>query len=425
MSSQPSRSSMGWCEDEIDLRKWALVLWGGRWIVVGTVIVVSVIAGIISLVLPRQYQTEADVVLTAPKLQVDVPGDLALQVSAPDLNTIVAMVQAPDIFQALVEDEDIQALWPQDEEPLTWQTLVDYTEVKTGGEDGLRLLVKDTNPERAALVANRWAKLVAERVNEQYGWKALHSQIDAQTQLAWDDYRKAEEDYLQAVGEDQSVALKAQLARAENDLECVLSLNSTFVRLREDVVSFERYLNGVNQETALSPGDALALASLQQRVLAAKTCVPDTASVQVQWSSDVLTALTVDRANVLLQELDTVVQQRVNVLPVQQQTLETKIRQLSQSLENEQRRLSEAKEQRDAAWNVYQSLDALHSRGSVLAMPENQVALVASQAVVPEDAVSPRPLLNLAVAAILGGFLAAVGVMLSAWWRDEGVAETS
>ncbi len=445
MSEQHPTPPVDWYEDEIDLRELALTLWRGKWVIVLTTLLAAVVALAVSLAMPKQYQAQADIALAQPKLQLNATEGLALQVAVPDLKTVAAMAQAPAVFQRLATDAAVQAAWPDGEAPLTWQGLAGKAEVKEQGKDGLQLLVKDTDPERAALIANRWAALVVERINERYGWAALQAQLAPQVENAQQAYKQAQAAYEQEVSRNQATALQVQLERVKSDLNCVLALQSQLGSLQEDITTFDGYLSHLNEESVLSPGDALALVTLQQRVMTAQKCVPasttvviqgtsesippgtsaadfyraDTACLQVQWSVEALTSLTVAQASGLLQELDAARRERLKALPEQQASLEAQVGQLEQALEQEQVRLNEARQRRDTAWQTYASLEQLRSQSQILASPENQVALLADEAVAPGAPVAPRTKVNVALAAVLGAIVGVMGVWVKAWWEQE------
>ncbi len=419
MSAQPSTPSVDWYEDEIDLRELVLTLWRGKWIIVLTTLLFAVAALAVSLALPKQYQAKANITLVQPKLQLNAPEGMALQVAVPDLKTVAAVAQAPELFQRLAADEVIQAAWLNEKEPLTWQRLAGKSAVKEQGKDGLQLLIKDTDPERAALIANYWSALVVKWINERYGWAALQVQFDSQVEDIQQAYKQAQMAYEKEVSCNRATALQAQLDHVKRDLNCVLELQSQLERLQEDVATFADYLSNLDGATALLPGDALSLATLQQRTLVAKVCVSDTASLQVQWPPNALTSLTVERARNGLQEMEAALHGRLETLPERQASLEKQIGQLEQALEEEQARLDSARQRRDMAWQTYVSLDLLRSQSQPLALPENQVALVAAEAVKPERPIAPRKLMNTALAAMLGLFLGSIGIFVREWWTNE------
>ncbi|HFC09894.1 MAG TPA: hypothetical protein ENJ54_08620 [Chloroflexi bacterium] len=405
------------CEDEIDLRELVLTLWRGKWIIVAVTLAAAVAALVVSLALPEQYQAEADLVLTQPELENQVSEGLSLHIIVPDVKTVTVMAQAPKLFQRLSEDPAVQAAWAQEEKSLTWQRLAGSAEVKEQGKDGLQLLFKDTDPARAALVANHWAKLVADDINARYGWEALDAQLAPQIRSAWENYQKTQDNYLQVLDGSKATALSVQLENVKSTLDCVLSLSRSLERLRASVASFEKYLNGLETTAAFSPSDALTLVMLQQQVWALQVCASSTINVQVQWPADALSSLTVGEAKGLIKELQTAIEEREQGLTEQQKSLEAETVNLKKTLEEEQARVREAAQQRDTAWETYRSLTALRSQTQALASSENQVALLSAQAVPPEEPVSPRTKMNVALAAVLGVILGMMGVWVKAWWQ--------
>ncbi len=419
MNEHPPIPSADWCEDEIDLRELTLTLWRGKWVIVLTTLLAAVVALAVSLLLPKQYQAEADITLAHPRLQFKAAEGLVLEISPPDLKTVAAIAQAPEMFQRLATDEAIQATWSTAEGPLTWQRLASKAEVKEQGESGLQFSIKDTDPQRAVLLTNHWANLVVTEINEHYGWAAIQAQLTSQAKKAQQAYKEAEKAYEQEVSRNQGTTLSAQLKHAEGDLNCVLALQSQLKRLQADTLSFAAYLANLEDANTLSPGDALSLATLQQRALATKVCVSDTTNLQVQWPTETLTSLTVAQARYLLKELDGALGARLKPLPEQQKSLETKILHLKQAIEEEGTRLKEVAQQRSIAWKTYTSLEQLRSQTQPLTSSENQVALVAAEAVKPERPIAPRKLMNTALAAVLGLFLGSIGIFIREWWTNE------
>lgn len=417
MSDTPSQPVVAWYDDEIDLRELVLTLWHGRRIIIAATLLAALVAWVVSLLLPERYQATAVLALAPPKLQTNAITGLRLQVTMPDLKTAVALARAPEVFQHLVEDAEIQAAWAQEAQPLTWQDLAARADVQELGKDGLRLVFKDTDPQRAVLVANRWAVLVVERINTRYGWMALQSQMERQAQEAWKAYQQAQEDYEHELSVNRAEILMTQLDHVKKDLSCVLSLQSELSRLQQDVAAFGEHLSRLDMVAPLSPGDALSLVTLQQRVLANQACISEANNVQVQWSADVLSSISVAQAQDLVVEIAEALQQRLQALPEQQEALEAQIFQLQYSLEQEQRRLNELNKRRELAWDIYVSLEQLHTQGQALAFSENQVALLVAQAVVGNKVLRLSLFMVIFLSGFAGGIAGGFWVIMRAWWK--------
>ncbi len=407
------------CEDEIDLRELALTLWRGKWVIIFATLGMAVVALLISLALPKQYEASASLVITQPKIQQKGQEGLLFVAEVPDLKTIATLARSAAVFQALAADPEIQTAWnAETNTPLVWQTLAGKGSVSSVGKNGLQLKVKDTDPQRAALIANRWAAQVAKQINATYGIAATVSQMTATVEAANRAYQAAEKAYTQALAQDRQAALSTQLERVKGDLSCVLARRSNIQRLQIDLRAFSSYLQNLSTDATLTPGDVLAFATLQQRVLATKICMADTTSIQTQWQATGLTTLTVSQALARVKEMQSVLEARAAALPDQQSRLEEQIRQLQQALEKESARLREIKSQRDTAWSVYHALAHLQAQGKALDMSVNKAASVSAQAVAPTRPSSPHIVMNVALAAVLGAMLGVVGVFVAGWWKD-------
>ena len=408
-----------WCDDEIDLRELAMTLWQGKWIILLVSVGLAAVAGLVSLRLPKQYQAEASLLLTSPKIQIKAQDGIDFIAGKADVETARALAQSTEVFQALASDEDIQAAWQGEEPPLTWEILADKAKVEDAGKQSLRLVFRDTDPQRAALVVNRWAEKASQRINTQYGFRVVLEQIASKVKEAHQDYQEAEAAYVEATAHDRRAVLEAQLKQTETDFKCVLTRQSDIHRLQTDLQVFADYLKSLPADETLTPGDAMALATLQQRALATKVCMADTPSLQAQWQTADLTTVTVAKAAAFAENAQTVLQEQLSDLTTRKTAIEEQMMRLQTELEKEQTRFQEIMQQRDVAQKAYQSLIEAQSRGRALVMEGNDVAMIASRAVPPRTPSSPRVLMNTALAGVVGMMFSSLAVLVRAWWRAE------
>jgi len=313
----------------------------------------------------------------------------------------------------------VRSAWREDQ-PLTWEVVARKVRVQSAGERGIQLEVRDTDPARAALIANVWGKEVGDRINASYGVQGIVEELQERLQAAQAAYRQAQERYEQALAQSQAAALQKQLAQANSDLACLLARTSDIQRLQGDLETFQGYLKTRAPDAPLTAGDALALTTLQQRVLATKVCATDTANIQMQIGRAALTALTVSEAQALLDHLSAVLQARTADTQARQAALSQRIPHLQQAAEKAQAQLQEAAAARDQAWQNYKDLRLLEEQGETLAMEENQVATLAGRAETPTRPSSPRMAMNVALAAALGMMAGMMGVFMAGWWKEEG-----
>jgi len=409
-------------EDEIDLRALVLTLWRGKWTILLATFVTAMLALLISLVMPREYEASALVSLRVPRLHLHIQEDrFAFAVETPDLKTVTALAQSPAVFQAVAADPEIQTKG-QGEETLDWQTLARKAKASAVGAQGLQLTVRDTDPQRAVLIADRWAAEVARQINQQYGYLTVLEQLGDEVQQAQEAYQTAEASYVQALAQNRRAILAAQLTSAQKDLNCVLASQAAFQRLKKDLAALDEYMQGLSEEALLSPGDTLTLTLIQQRVLAPEICASDADGhdqVQIQWQAADLTPMTVSEARRVSKALQEVLERKMAALPSQQEALGKQVLQLQRQLEEEKSQLQILAHQQEVARDTFQALDALATQIKVLRKTNGEIVTVLASAVVPSVPVSPRLAMNVALAAVFGAVVGILIVLVGAWWRDD------
>ncbi len=407
-------------EGEIDLRELVGVFLRGKWVIILTTVIAVVIAFIFSMKLPKEYEAEARVVIVVSKLRIAAQEGFFMQPALPELKTAIGVSLAPEVFLTLSKDPDIQAAWRQNRTQLSWQNLASHAEAKTYGKYGLLLLFRDSDPKRAALVVDRWAELVVKKLDGSYGWTMVYSQLQDQIKSAQNTYQQSQSDYDEVVNSNRTAVLEVQLEQAKNALACNLALSNKVKNLQEEVVLFKAHLNALSPRDNVPSSDVLSLIALQQEVWGLADCASEASGVQIQWPVDV-TVLSVEESEALLDSLSDVLQQQAQILSSERAFLEAKVVQIEAGLSKENERLEQARQQRDTAWQFYQSLDALLLQAKVLTMPGNRVALIAAHAVVPSAPVAPKPVLNMILAGLLGFMVSSVSVFGYAWWTANEI----
>ena len=418
--SNEQKSPVSSCEEnEIDLRDLIVTLWHGRRFILLISVGLALLVLIINLILPKQYQAEVSLILTQPKVRIEAEEGVNFIATKADIETAKSFALSAEVFQALMSDAEIQSAWKGEDALLTWELLIEKADVTEIGEQKMQLVFQDTDPQRAALVVNHWAKEAIKRINANYGFGVVLDQMALEAKSAQDAYQKAEDAYVQILAQDRQTILTKQIKQIESDLSCILTRQGEIQHLKDDLRTFGEYLQALPSEEALTPGDAMALTTLQQRVLATQVCIRDTSNLQTQWQTADLTALTANKARTIVKEMQIVLQRQEEDLSARQGTLEAQLLQLQQALEKEKNRLRKTVQQRNLAWETYQTLVEARARGEVLMIKGNEVAVIASQAVPPRKPSSPRVLMNTALAGILGMIFSSLAVLIWSWWRQE------
>jgi len=282
------------------------------------------------------------------------------------------------------------------------------------GKDQLSLQVTDTDPQRAALLANTWAEKVAEVVNAAYGLGAVAQTLDSQVLQSQQDYEQAQAALEEAVSKSQVNALSAQLGSKNSDLGSVLGSIVRTQKVLDDLQFFEQGLSGIPGETPLSLGDGLALTTLRQRSL---TVASESFIVQIDSAS--FAGFTVSKALEAATQMRAGLQSQLTRLQSDQSRLEQEIPQLGRDLENANAQLTQFALKRDQSQGLYTDLLQIQQQVATVLAQSSKVASVSVGAVPPEEKSSPKTVMNTALAGMLGLMLSAFGALGMNWWRNE------
>ena len=414
-------------EDEIDLRAIFQTLWKARKAILIVTLAAVVIAFIISSwILPRQYQATAYVFIGQPVVEFNKSpsiSGLTISPTLPDLKAVVKLSTAPGLLESVLKDPAVVAA--------IGNKIISISDMVTAvdvGKDQLSLQVTDTNPQRAAILANAWAEKVTEMVNATYGLGAIAQTLDSQVLQSQKDYEQSEAALEEALSKSRVDALSAQLLNEQADLKCGLDNASLTARVLEDLQFFEQGLNGISGGAPVTLGDGLALTTLRQRSLTSQPCqlegqspssnvsIPNMPGFTVQIDSASFTGLTVSKALETTTQMRTGLEAQLTRLQSAKIRLEQEIPQLQKDQENAQYQLVQFTLKRDQSRALYADLlQAQQQVFTVLAQSSN----MANKAVPPEEKSSPKVMLNTALAGMLGLMLSAFGILAMEWWQNE------
>jgi len=392
--------------DEIDLvpilRASALTLWKTRWVILIVTLAAAIVTFVVSFwILPRQYQATANVFIDQQIVEfsksISVTG-LTNFPTLPDLKVVVKLSIAPELLDSVLKDPAVVAAIGNEE--ISISDMVTAVDV---GTDQLSLQVTDSNPQRAALLANTWAEKVTAMVNATYGLDAIAQALDSRVLQSQQNYEQAQAALEEALPQSQVNALSAQLDSKRADLESMLGSIIRTRRVLDDLQFFEQGLSGLSGETHLAVGDELALTTLLQRSLTVAsesfTGLIDSASFAGFTVSKALEAATQMRAGL---------QARLTRLQNDQSRLEQEIPPMQGDLEHATAQLTQLTLERDQSQGPYNDLLKIQQLTSVQ-VQSSKVARVSMEAVLSEKAVLRNTLMNTALAGM-------VGLMLAVFW---------
>lgn len=417
-------------DDEIDLRAIFQTLWKARRLILIATLTAAVAAFAVSFwFLPRTYQATAYVFIGQPVVGIAQTTGFTILPTLPDLNAVVKLAVAPSLLESVLKDPAVAAAVGDKEDSIT--DMSSMVTVAAIGKDQLSLQVTDTDPQRAALLANTWAEKVTEVVNNTYGLGALAQTLDSQVLHSQKDYESAQAALEEALSKSRVDALSAQLRRKQTDLKCALDSSSLTVRVLDDLQFFEQGLSGASGEAPLLLGDGLALTTLRQRSLTSQPCQLEgqsqSSSVFVQSAPDFTAQIdsasfagfSVSKVLAAATQMRAGLQAQLTRLQSDQSRLEQEIPLLQKDLEEAQAQLDQFSLIRDQSKELYAALLQQNQRVATVLAQSVKVASVSVGAVPPDKAVSRKTLMNTALAGMLGLMLSVFGALAMNWWRNE------
>ncbi|MFC1672139.1 GumC family protein, partial [Planctomycetota bacterium] len=448
-------------EQEIDLREYVLVLVRRKWLIVGLTVLLAIAVGIWSKMQPKIYEATASVamyrlrseIMFAPEFKTIVESESSASRNIKEKSKgLVALVQSGAVARKVAEELD-KELSEKERQPFALLRMV-KGEVEG---DIIRISVSNIDREKAALIADAWARAYEQHINAIYSSASVETSMDP-TRIEFEStrarYLDAERKLVESI-ENNAVTTSQRIIAKKTAILSALKIESErgFSVLRDELADhaaeqrrLKRLLGNakglfaqVSAEEGASTGSALALLMLQGNVYAGGTGASGVASERMSnWQLDLasLTELNAakqkNEATVLIEVLKKRLAEIGKAIetasgkvlrkggtastkddsgatPSTELTLrriEKEINELMSGIAKQEAQKKELARARDQAWETFKTLarkmDELRIARQV---PDSEVKM-ASEAVVPEVPVSPQPRKY----AMLG---AVVGLMLS------------
>ncbi len=408
-------------EDEIDLRVYINILIRHWRLIVGLTVVAGVVAFVVSLLMPAQYQATAVVVVTRPLYQFQLaPGIQNL----PESTAGTQILSGKAALDLAVSDAMIQDLLDQvgSDLPAEERFLVPMRGMLKAGQGGdasiIKLTVTNRNPQRVSKIANVWASLYVRQVNDLYGQSAEQLKFfENQLAQAKSDLDTADQALVDFQKRNDAAVLQAQLTAKQNALANYLSLNESLKLLLQNVHSLQDQLARQPANDPSTLGDDLSTLSLQVNALNAQSGIP----IQLQLpSTGTLSNKTVGQQAAYLADLAKTIEAKQTEVKKQADVAPTEIMALQGRIQESNTENTRLTRQRDMAQNVYTTLSQKVGETRIAAQDTSGRVRLASAAAVPEKPLGGR-LKNTAIAAALGLFLGVVAAFAIEYFKPPPV----
>ena len=424
-------------EEEIDLREYIEVLvrsW--KWIVGLAVLAAGAALGISSFI-PPTYEATALVAVTEPRYVMRFD---------PRFETVNNVQLAYKAYPELAASDDLLQdllvrLDPLPEGVETPRNLRNMSQAEQGADPSMvRLAVRSQEPRAAARVANAWAELFVTRANEIYGTQG-EDQVqffEGQLERAQAELDAAEQALVAFQARNQGAVLEAQLASARQDLQDYLVERRDIERARRNARALRGNVADLPTDEPVSAGDDLAALLLQIQAFDVHASRPVQVSesersasygaesetrpslwLQVSDVALLSSGRTAGELAVFLDGLVATLKARGEEIEAQVAALEPQILALQQQLQEAQTEEDRLTRARDVSRETYLTLARKAEEVHIASEDTSGGVRLASRAAVPEEPVSPRKLLNTAVAGMLGLMVGVFGVFAAEWWNAD------
>lgn len=400
-------------DEEIDLRAIVRGLLKFKWMIIAVTVVFALAGYLVStFMLEKEYSSTAYVVILKPSTIVNLDAGIESSPQLPDAKSLTDLTIADDLVESVLQDPQVANLFS---EPISRNALRGKLESTLVGGNQMRLGVVDTEPERAAVIANVWAREITLRFNSLFG--SGGSELERTTTLAeqagldWDVAEQALLEYLAEsdleawkIGLDQQKAALAKLVGKTEEIDVLVS----------DAKSLQARLEDQAYRDLLSLEDALSLIMLSQQASG------QVENLQLQLSSETFAAqeTTVGSARESLATLIGALEQQKAELLEAISDKSDLITYLSARYESERYEVDQLTLQRDLNRQAFDALSSHVIEIQILSENNDQIAKVAGEALPPTSPTGPKTMMNTAIVGGAGFVLAVAFALVWDWWKS-------
>ena len=347
-------------EDEIDLRKYIDVLRRHWKLIVSITVIAVFVTGLVSFLLPPTYEAKASLLITKGEPK-----------------TLTVLAKSPLVATSVIE-QLADKLRPEER---SVGNILDKIEVREEG-NFIEISAKSSDPETAAAIASAWAQSYKDYVDDFYrSISQFPEELQAQADAAKKEYK------------DKQAAWEGYITNNRID---ELNQQIDLKELLYEVKLLRQQIEAGSRSRASATDNSLALVLLQ---------------------SGIFTKLSAELGNASLKDIDALIstlETGAGEKPGQSiSQLRQEVNKLTAELEQETAKGREVKESREIAWETYLTIIGKIAEAKVAVQPQDAVVHIAEVAMVPEQPVAPRKVINISIALVLGlviGILCAFGV---------------
>lgn len=406
--------------DEIDLRPYLMALIKHWKLIVGTAVLVGLLAFALSSLQPRLYESSVLVAITIPRqvllesLATDNtdPRFATANQNTPPYRAFPDIAVSNDLLQSVLSQLD-----PPLTEPLTLEKFKSHVEAEQGIDQTLVYLhVRLKDAEESARVANLWGNLFVAQANEIFG--NVDDQnillIEDQLEQATSNLTVAEQALVDFQSRDNSLTLQNQLTTLLETQLYLLSQQQELAALQEDVAALRTQIAAQSGNT-VNLADQITALALQLKAFGLESALP------LQLQTDTTTSLTAVSRTEQIAALDGM----LGTLDRRTANIENQLATLGPQLLNLQEEKSTIEAEREQLVRTQALADETYIALSRRLLEERLTSQDArggikliSLASVPELSLGRNRIRNTVLGGMTGFVLACMVILMWQWWRS-------
>ncbi len=400
-------------EEEIDLREYIAILLKYKYWIVGLAVVAAIMALGVSFLLPPRYQAKALVAVIKPRyaMKFDPRFETVNDVQLPYKAYPVLATGDEIIVSLMAKVGDMLS-----EDGHSVSELRDMLEAKNSADPSMiELVVTDRDPKRAAQIANQWAEIFVNHANDLYSQSKIELVFfEEQLKEAESTLDKAEKDLIEFQARNEAGILNARLNDKKAALNGYLRVARSLRLIIQDARSLRERLRTQDSGDRAALGDELASLFLEIDALNSEQL-----PIQLQISgSQSLSDKTVGEQIAFLDSLIQVLDDKRVILEQEADALKPDILRLQEELQKVQTEEERLLTARQVARETFVTISRKLAEARIAAQDPSGEVQLASRAEPPDRPVSPRKMLNTAVAGVLGMLIGVFGAFAIEYWQQ-------
>jgi len=398
--------------DGADLRELIKIILKYKWLIIGVTFLVAISAFLTSvLVISPKYEASSYVTLTEPIISAEFDSSIQVSLNMPDTQALVDFAEAEAVIKQVIVELGLESLFAENESKM---------EATLQGKSQLQLLVSTSDSKTAAQIANTWAEIMVQRLNNLYGTgEGALASIQIEVDIArekWHSAQNALEDY---IPQSRVVVLEVQLEETKNALSMYMNIIELNRILISDTQGLQSQIAKLNPDESLATGDVLSMIALQQRASGDLSGI----QFQIQVNEILGQEYTVAIGRAVLQELISAIEEQNTTFREELLPLESRIAEQSFALESERFKVEQLTQERDLSQNAYIALASQLEETRIRQAQDENPAQIGVWAVESQKPSGPQGRIIYLLAIMMGLIFSLVSIFFIEWWKMSDVAE--